>query len=106
MKHTYATTAGTAQVKTMTSADLLDRMEQIMRETQPEPIGEWMRSQGRPPEHWRVVLPRKMRDSADRPLIWPDYVAFSDVLSRPVFIPRGLWAGDHHLSSTHRRPAD
>ena len=88
-----ATTAGIAQQKTVTLADL-QRISQVLRDMPPEPIGEWMRAQDRPPEQWRVVFPMAIREAAEGPMFWPDYVAFSDVLERPVFLPRGLWAWD------------
>ncbi len=88
-----ATTASTTTQAAMTMADL-DRMVQVLRSIPPEPIGEWMREQGRPPEQWRVVMPQKVRDEVDGPVFWPDYVAFSPLLDKPVFIPRGLWAWD------------
>ena len=87
------TTASTAQQKTLTLADL-ERTVQMLRDMPPEPIGEWMRSQDRPPENWRVVLPQKVRDEVQGPMFWPDYVAFSPVLDKPVFLPRSLWAWD------------
>ena len=89
----YATTASTAQQKTLTLADF-ERMAQALRDMPPEPIGEWMREQGRPPEQWRVVMPQKVRDEVQGPMFWPDYVAFSPLLEKPVFTPRGLWAWD------------
>ena len=88
-----ATTASTVQAKMPTLADL-ERMTQVLRDMPPEPIGEWMRAQDRPPEQWRAVFPKAVREAADGPMLWPDYVAFSDVLERPVFLPRGLWAWD------------
>jgi hypothetical protein len=88
-----ATTAATAQQKTLTLADL-ERVAQMLRDMPPEPIGEWMRAQDRPPEHWRVVFTKAIREAAEGPMFWPDYVAFSDALDRPVFLPRGLWAWD------------
>jgi len=88
-----ATTASTTTQTAMTMADL-DRMVQVLRSIPPEPIGEWMREQGRPPEQWRVVMPQKVRDEVDGPMFWPDYVAFSPLLDKPVFTPRGLWAWD------------
>ena len=100
-----ATTASTAQSKTLTLADL-ERMVQVLRDTPPEPIGEWMRAQDRPPEQWRVVFPRAIREAAEGPMLWPDYVAFSDVLERPVFLPLGLWAWDLAPNVPHQRSPD
>jgi hypothetical protein len=88
-----ATTASTAQVKALTLVDV-DRMAQMLRDIPPEPIGEWMRAQGRPPEQWRVAFPKAIREAAGGPMFWPEYVAFSDALERPVFLSRGLWAWD------------
>lgn len=85
-------TAGTAQTKALTPQDI-ERMAKLLGSMPPEPIGKWMRQQGRPPEQWRVVLPALLRDDAGWPALWPDYVAFSKAIDEPVFVPRVLpWA--------------
>jgi len=83
---TYTTT--TASTVPQLTMAVLDSMMQILRDMPPEPIGEWMRAQDRPPERWRVVLPQKLRNESDGPMCWPDYVAFSPLLDKPVFMPR------------------
>ena len=70
----------------------LHQMADLLKNIPPEPIGEWMRAQGRPPEQWRVVFPRAILDKLDGPVAWPGYVSFSGALERPVFLPRGLMA--------------
>ena len=78
-------TASTTQQKALTLADL-EQVARVLRDLPPEPIGEWMRTQGCPPEHWRVVFPKAFRESG--PALWPDYVSFSGVLEHPVFLRR------------------
>lgn len=53
-----------------------------------EPIGEWMRRQGRHPEQWRLILPNSLVDaSVDYGCTsWPSYVEFSLVVSEPMFV--------------------
>ena len=82
-------TTSAAPRKPCTVADL-ERMVEVLRNMPPEPIGEWMRSQGRPPEHWRVVLPQALRDEVQGPVFWPCYVMFSPLLKEPIFTPRGM----------------
>lgn len=88
MSYSTATTSA-ARAKTLTLQDI-ERMAKLLGSMPPEPIGEWMRQQGRPPEQWRVVLPESLRDEAGGPAMWPDYVAFSAAIDRPVFMPRAL----------------
>lgn len=88
MNYSSATTS-TAQAKTLTLQDI-ERMAKLLEAMPPEPIGEWMRRQGCPPEQWRVVLPASLQDKAGGPALWPDYVAFSAAIDSPVFMPRVL----------------
>lgn len=81
---TYATASTTAQ-KALTVADL-ERVVQMLRSMPPEPIGEWMRAQGHPPERWRVVLPNKLLEEVPGPAVWPRYVSFSQMVSSPIFL--------------------
>ena len=69
-------------------ASMLDRMESVLRSIPPEPIGEWMRAQGTPPEEWTLVLPTKYRETRQGPAIWPSYVVFSTILEQPVVLHR------------------
>lgn len=85
-------TASTAQTKTPTLQDI-ERMVALVEAMPPEPIGEWMRQLGFSPEQWRVVLPETMRARIVGPALWPDYVAFSSVIDRPVFVPRAQGLG-------------
>lgn len=84
------TTASTSQAKTLTLQDI-GRMAQVLEAMPPEPIGEWMRQQGRAPEQWRVVLPAALRTLSGVPEVWPDYVAFSPAIDKPVFVARAPW---------------
>lgn len=89
MTHNYAaTTASTSQAKTPTLQDI-ERVAKMLEAMPPEPIGEWMRQQGRPPEQWRVVLPESLRDEAGSLAahLWPAYVAWSSATDRPIFVP-------------------
>lgn len=83
----YTATASTTQQKTLTLADI-ERAAQMLSDMQPEPIGEWMRQQGNPPEEWLLILPQRMRDKVAGPMFWPNYVAFSPVLDQQVFLCR------------------
>lgn len=85
-------TASTAQTKTPTLQDI-ERMVALVEAMPPEPIGEWMRQLGFSPEQWRVVLPETMRARIVGPALWPDYVAFSSAIDRPVFVPRAQGLG-------------
>jgi hypothetical protein len=55
----------------------------------PEPIGEYMRERGCPPEDgWLLFLPASMRDDA---LPFPPaYVRFSALIAKPVMFPTHL----------------
>lgn len=101
MSTTY-TTASTERAKTMNIADL-ERMVQVLQSLPPEPIGEWMRACGKPPEQWRLVLPLAMRDQVDAPALWPSYVMFSTVLDKPVFLRNEPFAQIHKSLNTHAK---
>jgi hypothetical protein len=70
--------------------DVIERMVQVICGMPPEPIGEWMRAQGYPPEDWRLILPLKLRSGLDWPAMLPDYVVFSPVVDGPAFVPKRL----------------
>jgi hypothetical protein len=53
---------------------LFAEMRRVLASIPPEPIGEWMRSKGFPPEQYIVVLPKAMREHLIFP---PRYVLFS-----------------------------
>lgn len=97
-----ATTATTTQQKPLTMADL-ERMAQVLRDIPPEPIGEWMRQKGCPPEQWLVFLPMKLREP--RPFGWPDYVKFSALVDSPVFMTRSMYRGMHDPAPPEGRAA-
>ena len=67
----------------------LQRAADMLRCMPPEPIGQWMRSKGHPPEQWTLVVPKKMF-LLDGPLFLPSYVRASSTLDKPVFIRKGL----------------
>lgn len=88
-------TACTSDVKVPTIESIRAVQAQIAA-MGPEPIGEWMRRQGFPPELYTMVLPTKLRDGLDSsvpaPLVWPGYVQFSVSVSEPEFYLRPkLW---------------
>jgi len=68
-------------------ADLL-RARQVLEGMPSEPIGEWMRARGCPPEEWVLVLPDSMRDKVEAPALLPSYVQFSSVPTAQVFLAR------------------
>lgn len=89
------TTACTTDVKVPTIESIRAVQAQIAA-MGPEPIGEWMRRHGFPPELYTMVLPVKLRDGLDSsmpaPLVWPGYVQFSVSVSEPEFYLRPkLW---------------
>ena len=73
--------------KSFTLADF-ERAADLMRCMPPEPIGQWMRSKGHPPEQWTLVVPEKMF-LLDGPVFLPSYVIASPVADHPVFIRKG-----------------
>ena len=70
---------------TPTTIDV-DHLIELVSKLPPEPVGEWMRSKGCPPEDWSVVMPIQMRPGNTH--WWPDYVIFSPAVDQPVFINR------------------
>ena len=58
----------------------LEKLEAAIGAIPPEPIGEWMREQGFPPETSLVILPEMMRPQLP---IWPSYVRFSTHVGKP-----------------------
>ena len=75
-------TSGTAQ-KTFTLDDFM-RMAAALSSMPPEPIGQWMREKGYPPEEWALWLPSSFK--AQGPAIWPTYVQFSSLIDQPLFL--------------------
>jgi hypothetical protein len=73
------TTVNTASPTVLTLAQL----EEAFAKIGPEPIGEWMRSQGFPPETSLAVLPLMMRKELP---IWPRYVCFSGLVASPTLV--------------------
>lgn len=64
----------------------LDDMLRAMKSIPAEPIGEWMRENGFPPDQYQLILPERMRDEVG-PLP-PRYVKFSPYISAPAFAMR------------------
>lgn len=55
----------------------------------PEPIGEYMRAHGFPPEDgWLLFMPESMRDKAGP--FPPTYVRFSALIDAPIMLPGHL----------------
>lgn len=90
MENMFST--GTSAVDQPLNAETLKRMMQAFHSLPPEPIGEWMRKQGMPPEWWQLILPVTMRHERPDVRFWPDYVAFSPLVTAPVFISREHWS--------------
>ncbi len=86
-------TSTTAEPKVLT-ADMLEHMAQLLERLPPEPIGEFMRSKGHPPEHWTLTLPEAMRKELDGIRAglfgWPEYVVFSPLVSKPLFAIKSM----------------
>lgn len=83
----FTSTASTTPLTTPTLESLSDAMR-ALQALPPEPIGEWMRQEGHPPEEWDLWLPKAALQRVDSPTFWPSYVRFSDNLLGPVFLRR------------------
>lgn len=79
----FATMASTASapVDPLT----LDKLKAVIADIPPEPIGEWMREQGFPPETSVLMLPETMRSHLP---FWPSYVRFSLGAAEPMLARR------------------
>lgn len=88
---TRATTAAT------TMADM-ERAAALVHNLLPEPIGEWMRSKGAPPEDWHLVLNESMRGELGP--FPPSYVRFSHYVEQAIFVRKGL----HDLPTASEPP--
>lgn len=84
--HLMGTTAATGPATP--AGNLRDRLEEAMRVLAEfhaaEPIGQWMRSEGCPPEEWVVFLPSEMRRQVGP--CPPSYVRFSNHIPGPVIV--------------------
>lgn len=92
---TYTTSS---QPSTAMTLDHLERISAMLRDMPPEPMGEWMRANGHPPEQFDLILPAHMKDKA-WPVALPSYVLFSQVASAPMFMRRSAYKvaiQDHH----------
>lgn len=84
-----ATTAATSSFATSSVSveqlytDIKNAIEQIG----PEPIGEWMKKQNCPPEHWLLILPVALEKELP---IAPAYVRFSRYTDCPLFVNKTL----------------
>lgn len=78
--------ASTSTVSATPPATLdLAALEKVLADIPPEPIGEWMREQGFPPETSLAILPETMRSQLP---IWPSYVRFSLGVTEPTLARR------------------
>ena len=59
----------------------------LVRSMPPEPIGQWMRSKGCPPEQWTLLIPSKMFDFGG-PVFLPSYVKRNNHIDEPMFLRR------------------
>lgn len=78
----------TASTSTATAPSLesLERIKRLLDSMPPEPIGEWMRSQGYPPESWRVIIPSALLEDPSQARLWPSYVQFSPLCDAVFFV--------------------
>ena len=84
--------AAATHQQTVTLDDLV-RISDVLRKLPPEPIGEWMRERGYPPEEWILIAPAGMRPEGSSEMLVPSYVRFSRLVPEPVFIrPPGFFA--------------
>lgn len=76
----------------------LEHMKEALDSLGPEPIGEWMRSQGYPPEDYDLLLPLWYYKSQedDLPFMWPNYVKFSPLIENPVLVSNRLLWGTYY----------
>lgn len=79
--HTVATTDQQA----VTYGDLVRIVDQL-RKLPPEPMGEWMRKCGYPPEEWILIAPAGMMPEGVSEMLVPSYVRFSSLVPEPVFV--------------------
>lgn len=80
----FSNTAGTTCTSdTSLTLTSITEMLKVIERLPPEPFGEWMRSQGCPPEDWTVVLPKQIQSECP---YWPKYVRFSAYVDSPTFI--------------------
>lgn len=80
-----STTSTTTPASTGTSEQMLAAIKKLLADIPPEPIGEWMRGQGFPPETSLAILPETMRGLLP-PFAWPQYVRFSLDVSEPTLM--------------------
>lgn len=82
----YATSTSTSPASSLTTAQLLERIRAVKAalDENPEPVGEWMRGQGFPPETCCLLLPESHR--AQLGPFWPPYVAFSKFVASPTLV--------------------
>lgn len=83
-----AATTRTTSAAAPTTFDLA-ALEKLLADVPPEPIGEWMREQGFPPETSVLILPAAMRDKLP-PFGWPTYVRFSLNARDPMLVKNAL----------------
>ena len=78
-RHSKASTstASTAPPTALT----LEKVKAALDAVGPEPIGEWMREKGFPPESSLLFLPLVMRDQLP---FWPSYVRFTAYVHAPM----------------------
>ena len=90
MSSELLTAAAATNQQAVTYGDLV-RIADQLRKLPPEPMGEWMRKRGYPPEEWVLVAPIEMRPDGISEMLVPSYVRFSRLVTEPVFIrPPGI----------------
>ena len=66
-----------------TAEEILSGIETVLAGFAPEPFGEFMRSKGRPPEQWVLIIPQVVVPDGT---LLPKYVVASSVCTKPVFL--------------------
>lgn len=85
MSHTYANAQTTPPLTIDDVRAIRQRLEAYAN--RPEPLGEWMRQKGFPPESCSLILPPSMRPALSM-LAMPHYAWFSELVATPTLIRR------------------
>lgn len=99
MLFTTAATASTAPTAPPSKLSL-EKIQAMLDAVGPEPLGEWMREQGFPPEASLLILPETMRSQLPS-FAWPRYVRFSLNVSAPTLMRDVL--ADHQVWERYRK---
>jgi hypothetical protein len=64
---------------------MMDQLKSTLKNIPPEPMGEFMRERGCPPEKWLLFSPASLKTEG---LIAPEYVRFSELILNPICLKR------------------